>query len=90
MMCASSLPVVEKIAECPALVTDKKWCGRIAALIASLAIAIVPSVAFYIVMRVYFEKPRTTVGWKGLINDPDIDDSFNINKGLRFKTNRTG
>jgi 3-deoxy-7-phosphoheptulonate synthase len=36
-----------------------------------------------IVMRVYFEKPRTTVGWKGLINDPDLDDSFNINKGLR-------
>ena len=37
----------------------------------------------HIIMRVYFEKPRTTVGWKGLINDPDIDDSFNINKGLR-------
>lgn len=37
-----------------------------------------------IIMRVYFEKPRTTVGWKGLINDPDIDDSFNINKGLRM------
>ena len=36
-----------------------------------------------IVMRVYFEKPRTTVGWKGMINDPDIDSSFNINKGLR-------
>lgn len=36
-----------------------------------------------IVMRSYLEKPRTTVGWKGLINDPDIDDSFNINKGLR-------
>lgn len=35
-----------------------------------------------IVMRVYFEKPRTTVGWKGLINDPDLDESFNINKGL--------
>lgn len=35
-----------------------------------------------IVMRVYFEKPRTTVGWKGLINDPDLDDSFDINKGL--------
>ncbi|GMF19790.1 unnamed protein product [Phytophthora lilii] len=34
-------------------------------------------------MRVYFEKPRTTVGWKGLINDPDLDGSFNINKGLR-------
>ncbi|AFZ83669.1 3-deoxy-7-phosphoheptulonate synthase [Candidatus Kinetoplastibacterium blastocrithidii TCC012E] len=37
-----------------------------------------------IVMRVYFEKPRTTVGWKGLINDPDLDDSFNINKGIRI------
>ena len=37
----------------------------------------------YIVMRVYFEKPRTTVGWKGLINDPDMKDSFNIEKGLR-------
>ena len=37
-----------------------------------------------IVMRVYFEKPRTTVGWKGLINDPDLDDTFNINKGLRL------
>jgi 3-deoxy-7-phosphoheptulonate synthase len=36
-----------------------------------------------IVMRVYFEKPRTTVGWKGLINDPDLDGSFAINKGLR-------
>jgi 3-deoxy-7-phosphoheptulonate synthase len=35
-----------------------------------------------ILMRVYFEKPRTTVGWKGLINDPDLDGSFNINKGL--------
>ncbi len=37
-----------------------------------------------IVMRVYFEKPRTTVGWKGLINDPDLDDSYRINKGLRL------
>lgn len=36
-----------------------------------------------IVMRVYFEKPRTTVGWKGLINDPDMDNSFNIDKGLQ-------
>ena len=33
---------------------------------------------FFVVMRVYFEKPRTTVGWKGLINDPDLDDSFQI------------
>ncbi len=38
----------------------------------------------YIVMRVYFEKPRTTVGWKGLINDPDMNDSFQIDKGLRI------
>jgi len=37
-----------------------------------------------IVMRVYFEKPRTTVGWKGFINDPNLDDSFDINKGLRL------
>jgi len=37
-----------------------------------------------IVMRVYFEKPRTTVGWKGLINDPDLDGTFQINKGLRL------
>lgn len=37
-----------------------------------------------IVMRVYFEKPRTTVGWKGLINDPDLDGSFDINNGLRL------
>jgi 3-deoxy-7-phosphoheptulonate synthase len=36
-----------------------------------------------VVMRVYFEKPRTTVGWKGLINDPGLDDSFQINRGLR-------
>ncbi|OTA96155.1 hypothetical protein M434DRAFT_28014 [Hypoxylon sp. CO27-5] len=37
-----------------------------------------------IIMRAYLEKPRTTVGWKGLINDPDIDNSFKINKGLRI------
>jgi 3-deoxy-7-phosphoheptulonate synthase len=37
-----------------------------------------------IIMRVYFEKPRTTVGWKGLINDPGLDDSFRINDGLRL------
>lgn len=36
-----------------------------------------------IIMRAYLEKPRTTVGWKGLINDPDIDESYKINKGLR-------
>jgi 3-deoxy-7-phosphoheptulonate synthase len=37
-----------------------------------------------VVMRVYFEKPRTTVGWKGLINDPNLDESFDINKGLHL------
>ncbi len=37
-----------------------------------------------VVMRVYFEKPRTTVGWKGLINDPDLNESFHINKGVRL------
>ena len=40
--------------------------------------------SIYVVMRVYFEKPRTTVGWKGLINDPDMNDSFNIEIGLRI------
>ena len=37
---------------------------------------------FYVVMRVYFEKPRTNVGWKGLIHDPDLNNSFDVNKGL--------
>lgn len=37
-----------------------------------------------IVMRAYFEKPRTTVGWKGFINDPDVDETFQVNKGLRL------
>ena len=37
-----------------------------------------------IVMRVYFEKPRTTVGWKGLINDPDLNESFKIGKGVEM------
>lgn len=37
-----------------------------------------------VVMRVYFEKPRTTVGWKGLINDPNLDESYEINKGLHL------
>ena len=42
------------------------------------------SETLYIVMRVYFEKPRTTVGWKGLINDPRMDDSFKIEEGLHI------
>jgi 3-deoxy-7-phosphoheptulonate synthase len=37
-----------------------------------------------IIMRVYFEKPRTVIGWKGLINDPDLDNSFDINKGIKI------
>jgi 3-deoxy-7-phosphoheptulonate synthase len=40
--------------------------------------------ALIVIMRSYFEKPRTSVGWKGLINDPDLDESFHINKGLRL------
>ncbi|KAG9315654.1 hypothetical protein JVU11DRAFT_3299 [Chiua virens] len=43
-----------------------------------------PKMILHIVMRVYFEKPRTTLGWKGLINDPDMNSSFHINKGLRM------
>jgi 3-deoxy-7-phosphoheptulonate synthase len=37
-----------------------------------------------VIMRSYFEKPRTSIGWKGLINDPDLDESYHINKGLRL------
>ena len=37
----------------------------------------------FVIMRVYFEKPRTTVGWKGLINDPHMDDTFDIDQGLQ-------
>ena len=42
------------------------------------------SESLLIIMRVYFEKPRTTVGWKGLINDPDINETFNISKGIEM------
>src|SRR5579863_585468 len=45
------------------------------------------SADLHIVMRVYFEKPRTTVGWKGLINDPHLDGSYKINDGLRLARN---
>jgi 3-deoxy-7-phosphoheptulonate synthase len=63
----------------PAAAVD--YAGRLSALREQL------SDRLEIVMRVYFEKPRTTVGWKGLINDPDLDNSFNINKGLRLARN---
>ena len=56
----------------------REYASRLRPLIASL------SNELCIVMRVYFEKPRTTVGWKGLINDPEMDQSFHINKGLRL------
>ena len=56
----------------------REYASRLKPLIESLAGELC------IVMRVYFEKPRTTVGWKGLINDPDMDESFHINKGLRL------
>ncbi|MEH3023123.1 MAG: 3-deoxy-7-phosphoheptulonate synthase [Pseudomonas oryzihabitans] len=48
------------------------------------ALAAQVSDSLYLVMRVYFEKPRTTVGWKGLINDPYLDDSFKIQEGLHI------
>ena len=53
-----------------------EYAGRLAELKAELAEELV------LIMRVYFEKPRTTVGWKGLINDPDLDNSYSVNKGL--------
>lgn len=53
-----------------------EYASRLSELRAELAQDLV------ILMRVYFEKPRTTVGWKGLINDPDLDNSYNVNKGL--------
>ena len=55
-----------------------EYAGRLQALAEELADTL------FIVMRVYFEKPRTTVGWKGLINDPHLDDSFHIEQGLHI------
>lgn len=59
-------------------VAAREYAGRLRRLIEEL------SKELLIVMRVYFEKPRTTVGWKGFINDPDLDGSFHINKGVRL------
>ena len=56
----------------------KDYAGRLKDLAGDL------SDVFHILMRVYFEKPRTTVGWKGLINDPNIDDTFQIDKGVHM------
>ena len=52
----------------------KEYAAKLAPLVQQHAANLI------IIMRVYFEKPRTTVGWKGLINDPDLDGSYNINK----------
>ena len=57
--------------------TAVEYCKRLVELAARLKDDL------HIIMRAYLEKPRTTVGWKGLINDPDIDETFHINKGLR-------
>ncbi|WP_261641570.1 3-deoxy-7-phosphoheptulonate synthase AroG [Erwinia mallotivora] len=59
-------------------VAAKEYAGRLLKLREEL------SDSLEVVMRVYFEKPRTTVGWKGLINDPHMDGSFQINDGLRI------
>jgi 3-deoxy-7-phosphoheptulonate synthase len=66
----------------PCSIHDTKAAREYAALLRS-AIAEFSS-DLHIVMRVYFEKPRTTVGWKGLINDPHLDGSYKINDGLRL------
>jgi 3-deoxy-7-phosphoheptulonate synthase len=60
----------------PAAALD--YAGRLRAIAQPLGDALL------VVMRAYFEKPRTVVGWKGLINDPDLDESYHINKGLRI------
>src|SRR5579885_1854962 len=54
------------------------YAARLAALARKVAVRI------HFLMRVYFEKPRTTTGWKGLINDPHMDDSFDIEQGLQI------
>jgi 3-deoxy-7-phosphoheptulonate synthase len=66
----------------PCSIHDTKAARDYAALLKSAIVEL--SNELRIVMRVYFEKPRTTVGWKGLLNDPYINDSFEINDGLRL------
>ncbi len=58
------------------VVAAREYAGRLRELSREIGSTVLP------IMRVYFEKPRTTVGWKGLINDPDLDDSFHIEKGI--------
>ncbi len=58
-----------------------EYAGRLVKMKSELADSLL------VLMRVYFEKPRTTIGWKGLINDPDLNQSFDISKGLRLARN---
>jgi 3-deoxy-7-phosphoheptulonate synthase len=64
----------------PCSIHDVKAAREYADRLKALADQVAPTLL--LIMRVYFEKPRTTVGWKGLINDPDLDDSFHIEKGI--------
>ncbi|GBG26379.1 Phospho-2-dehydro-3-deoxyheptonate aldolase, tyrosine-inhibited [Hondaea fermentalgiana] len=66
----------------PCSIHDVEACKEYAEKLAELSNEVQNEVL--VIMRVYFEKPRTTVGWKGLINDPDLNGSFKINKGLRI------
>jgi 3-deoxy-7-phosphoheptulonate synthase len=69
----------------PCSIHDPKAALDYAARLQPLVAELAPELC--IIMRVYFEKPRTTVGWKGLINDPGLDDSFRINDGLKLARN---
>jgi 3-deoxy-7-phosphoheptulonate synthase len=64
----------------PCSIHDVQAAREYAQRLKTLADQVAPTLL--LIMRVYFEKPRTTVGWKGLINDPDLDDSFHIEKGI--------
>lgn len=66
----------------PCSIHDTKAALEYAIKLKKLSIELQDSIV--IVMRTYFEKPRTTIGWKGLINDPDLNNSYNINKGLKI------
>src|SRR3989339_1402151 len=65
----------------PCSIHDPKAALEYANLLKQLAKRVADK--FFMIMRVYFEKPRTTIGWKGLINDPHMDDSFHIEEGLK-------
>ena len=66
----------------PCSIHDPKAALEYASLLKKTADEVAQDIV--VVMRVYFEKPRTIVGWKGLINDPDLDNTFQINKGLKL------